>query len=218
MFGLYSAGAAAAKNAGYQVMYSLPAYGWLSWFRWLPRAGAHHHAERTCSCFELPVGNRPLVAGSAGLAARLVKQFTPDFEDLWQSCVDSFPITCGVVRSQSWLNYKNGGHLNVEVRQGDGGPLVGYAAIRRSDGLLMDYLARTSDDLARVLAAAIDILAAEGSPRSIKVMDTPALRPALEVLGASCVDFRFAFVCHTLDPALPRENELIESWYLTPGE
>jgi hypothetical protein len=49
-------------------------------------------------------------------------------------------------------------------------------------------------------------------------MDTPALGPALRALGFTSVDYKFAFVCHTLDPRLPHEDELLSQWYLTPGD
>lgn len=41
---------------------------------------------------------------------------------------------------------------------------------------------------------------------------------ALEALGFTPLDYDFAFVCTSLDPALPTEAIDPSRWYLTPGD
>jgi len=213
---LYIAGAIAGAAAGFALVYALPEHSWLPIFRWL-----HRFQDAEFGCVASPL-DRATGRGGGRLIAVANAEFGPEFAGLWRSARAALGATCAVSRSPGWLEYKNRGHLVVEARAREGGALVGYAAIRKSDGLLVDLLARDPADLVDVLAAARDGLAslpeAPVGIGALKAMETPALRPALRELGFTPVDFTFAFVCDPLDPAIDPEAVAPGSWYLTPGD
>lgn len=228
VIGLYMTGAEEATAQGYAVVYALPEHGWLPFFRWAPRLGLPHFAEAEFDCLALPLTaelqlSTPDRAGN--LRAELSTNFSEEYEDLWLSAGGTFPLECAVVRSPEWLSWKIGGHIVLEVRDhARDRRLSGYVAIKRGNGLLVDALARSPEVLPDVLAAAVKRLAgANGKDdladiTSLRAMATPALRPALEQLGFTPVDYKFAFVCRPLDAALPPEAIAPGRWYIMPKD
>jgi hypothetical protein len=170
----------------------------------------------------------PASAGEADfLVAHPAKSFGKQYEALWQSAKDSFPITCGVVRSPDWLRYNSVRYLPLEVIDSRNGLLVGYSVLRTKPPLLCDILARRPASLGPVLAATLNWFATYQTHQDatatdemgyLNAMETPALSPTLRGLGFTPVDYKFAFVCATLDPSLPIEALAPERWYITPGD
>lgn len=215
MVRLYRAGARASAEAGFRVLYAVPEHAWLPFFRWF---GEFRMVEHPCAAL-LPADAGAMRAAAAGLAAAPASGFGAEHDALWAQAAERFPIRCAVDRGAARLRYRIGGHVVLEARDG-GGALAGYAAIHKRTGLLEDVLARDPAGLAPVLAAALAWLAGspEGAGREVKAMETPWLRPALQALGFTPVDYRFAFVCTALDPSLPLDRIDPERWYLAPGD
>jgi hypothetical protein len=215
---LYRAGARAAAERGFRLLYALPEHAWLPFFRWL---GGFAEADPGCRIVDARSGAAAAAGLAAGLRAAPSPGFGAEYDALWEQAAASFPVRCGLERGAERLRYRIGGHLVLEVREEAGGALAGYAAVNRRTGLLVDVLARTPDETTAVLAAALAWLAAapDGAAlRELKAMDTPVLRPALDALGFAPLDFRFAFVCTALDPSLAADRIAPERWYLTPGD
>lgn len=234
VIGLYIAGMNAAVERGYGLVYALPEYTWLPFFQRLPRFAdidslsfaSKKNLYAKYACVASPIA--PVIPDTSGEAskfsARLVTDFGAEYEALWQSARNTFPITCGVVRHPKWLRYKNTGHIALEVRDTRDNTLIGYTATKKQTCLLVDILARRPADLTPVLAATLNWLATEqadtgvGGMDCLKVMETPMLRPALRALDFAPVDYKFAFVCDPLDSCLPLEAIAPERWYITPGD
>src|SRR5262249_38573855 len=158
------------------------------------RLGLPRFKDVEFECASIPSSPR----ASGGFTVEVESRFGDEFTGLWETARARWPITCGVERSRDWVRYKDGGHLCLSLRDGDGA-LAGYLAIDRFS-LLVALLARTPDELTRGLTAALGWLA-EGRgpaehlhPAGIKAMVTPSLRPALDGLGFETVDFTFALV------------------------
>jgi hypothetical protein len=218
---LYNVGADAAVERGYSLVYALPEYAWLPFFQWLPRFAT---TEYVCVASPIPAALPDMAGEASRFSAHLLTEFGVEYEALWQSARSTFPITCGIVRHPEWLHYKNEGHIALEVRErGDNTPL-GYTAIKKQTGLLVDILARTPADLTPVLTATLNWLASQqydakpDAINSLKAMETPTLRPALRTLGFAPVDYKFAFVCDPLDSSVPMAAIAPERWYITPGD
>lgn len=225
--GLYKAAAAAASEQGFAVVYSLPEHAWLPVFRIVPRFGIAPFAEASYPCSALPLeaaAGAPRPAGFGHFVASPVGVFGEEYEELWRSARETFPVECGVVRDVAWLRYRNGGRLTLEVRDARDGSLAGYTATKRQSGLLADALAREPGELAGVLAATAAWLAAERghlAPENLthlKAMRTTALAPALDAVGFAPADFKFAFTCSAIDPALAPEEIAPGRWYVLPGD
>ncbi len=227
VIGLYMAAAEAASAQGFHAVYALPEYGWLPFFRWAPRFGLPRFADAEYNCVSLPVSSALTFDGTIetdDLTARAVTEFGEEYDELWLSAKESFPINCGVVRRRDWLRFRNEGRIAVEVRDKRDGSLVGYTATKKQTGLLADALARRPADLTKVLASTLKWLATERgrlAPQELthlKVMETPALRPALQALGFVVTDYKFAFTCSTFDSTLKPEAIAPERWYIMPGD
>jgi hypothetical protein len=122
--------------------------------------------------------------------------------------------------------HRNRSHVTLQVRSPGDGSLVGYSATRRDDGLLVDILSRTPAEITPVLAATarwltqhpIDNGPGKPSVHKLKAMETPILRAALAALGFAPYNYKFAFVCNSLDSSLALEAIAPERWYLMPGD
>lgn len=220
IFGLLKAGEVAGAARGFSIIYSLPQYGWLPVFRLLPRVGISAFAEAAYACGSLPLdaASAPEIErASSGFEARGVTEFGDEYEQLWQQAKESFPIDCGVVRDTAWLRFRNSGRIAVEVRESSSGTLVGYSATKKQTGLVADLLAREPGELTNVLAATLRWIARErpANLTHLKVMRTPALAPALDAMGFTPIDYRFAFTCKAFEPAL---DVAPERWYILPGD
>ncbi len=220
MVGLFKTAAAAARERGFEIVYSLPEPAWLRILRLAPRFGQPRFDATTFGCAGLPLTAAAL-SRLEPFARRVevqpVARFGPEYEELWQQARQSFPISCGVVRDGAWLTFRNSGRIALEVRDASDGSLAGYSATKRQTGLLADVLARRPEDLTAVVAATAIWLGAQGDLTHLKAMRTPALDPALQALGFAPVDYRFAFTCNTLGSALG-EAARPEGWYVMPGD
>jgi hypothetical protein len=224
VFGLLRVAEAEAEARGFSFIYSLPEHAWLPVFRRLPRFGLRPFAEAAYACASLPIeaARAPEVERAArGLEARGVAEFGDEYGELWRAALESFPIDCGVVRDPAWLRFRNSGRIAVEVRERATGQLVGYSATKKQTGLVADLLAREPGELKKVLAVTLRWLDAERPAAALthlKVMRTPALAPALDALGFEPNDYRFAFTCNALDPALKPDEVAPDRWYVLPGD
>ena len=215
VFGLYRTAAEAARAQGFGVIYSLPEYAWLPVFR---RFEAFAEASYPCVAIPLDGGGQAILPVRAGRIA-CPPQFNDEYDRLWLSARETFPIHCGIVRRQEWVRFRNSGRLAVEVRDASDGSLTGYASVKKQTGLLADVLARHPDELPHVLQATLRWLSENrGGLTHLKVMQTPALAAALEALPTEAVDYRFAFTCRTLDETLPAAAIAPERWHTMPGD
>jgi hypothetical protein len=209
VFGLYHTAAKEAAAQGFGVLYSLPEYGWLPIFRIVTG-----FAEAAYPCVAVPLG---VPIADDGYVPRPA-EFTGEYDQLWLSARETFPIHCGVVRRQEWVRFRNNGRIAVEVRDADGS-LAGYASVKKQTGLLADLLARTPGELAYVLRATLRWLSENtvAFPQ-LKIMQTPALAAALQGVPHEPVDYRFAFTCRALDETLPAAAIAPARWHAMPGD
>lgn len=208
--GLYRTAVEAATAQGFGVIYSLPEYAWLPLFRREPG-----FAEAVYPCVAVPLDAHDDRDAFVGRSA----EFTSEYDELWRSAKETFPIHCGVVRRHEWVRFRNSGRIAVEVRDASDGSLTGYASVKKQTGLLADVLARTPGELPQVLRSTLRWLAANGGGLThLKIMQTPALAAALRDLPAEEVDYRFAFTCRTLDESLPAEAIAPARWHTMPGD
>jgi len=205
---LYWEGSLAVAAAGYELIYALPDPAWLAFCQFFPR---FVNAEYPCVAVPLAPTPTDLLAVPAG-------PFGVEHEELWRAAQAAFQMPCAVARSGPWLEYKNGGHLAVELRE-SGGALVGYSAVKRQSGLLMDLVARSPADLPRVLNATRNALAGiQPGFTALSAMAIPTLAPTLAELGFVPVDYRFIVSCDAISPRLAPATVAPDRWYILPGD
>lgn len=218
---LYDTAMDIAVKQGYSLVYAVTRKDWLSFLKWESR-----FTDIEYDCLASPLA--PVLPETLGeatyLTACTVTEFGREYDALWQSARDTFPISFGVVRQSDVLRYKNGGHITLEVRDTRDNSLVGYTATKKQSGLLVDILARCPADITPVLATTLNWFASEQNKAAqegitcLKTMETAVLRPALQALNFTPVDYKFALICNTLDPSLTPEAISLDRWYVTPGD
>lgn len=225
VFKLYDVAARAARDDRVSLIYSLPEHSWLPIFRWRQRVGGplENFANTEYVCVELPLARwRSQAPRVLEVEAARVHEPPAGFDDLWRDGSKHLGQLCSVTRPCEWVAYKNRGHDWLEIRDRRDGSLVGYSAVKRGSGLLADIFARTPSETADVLHGTLQWFAdCESSERAVKVlkaMETPALRDALRSVGFEPLDYRFAFVCSSLDAELPGDSIAPDRWYLTAGD
>jgi hypothetical protein len=216
--GLYQAGVRAAIGQGFAMVFAFTQRAWLPFLRSGSRFGLPPIADAEFGCVSFPLdGTAELDAPAGRLDVEPVREFSDEFAALWVDARQGLPVRCGLVRSPAWLRYKNGGHLTLAAR-GAEGKLVGYAAVRRRDGLLADLLARDPSGLTDVLAASLRWLAAHPQERPgvdrLKAMRMTWLEPLMG--RARFEDYVFPFFSLSIHPSLPLEAIAPGQWFLMP--
>ncbi len=218
---LYVTSIRAAMEEGVELVYTLPDRAWVGFFRWLrtvlPEIGNFQTA--TFACRALPVDALETTTLWQGTE---FSHFDGEFDEFWTRAgvLEGRPT---LVRRAAWLQYKLGGSvLRVALRDGTD-TLVGYAAVRESDGLLLDALVVDPTLYAPLLQqTAVMIARARAArrviPARIQVMETDMLREALDALGAEPVDFTFALAIAALPGGPASESVAPERWLICGGD
>lgn len=213
-----------ARELGFSVAYAQPRRGFLPFLRWSRRVGLPAFAEATFGCRECSSGHATRLVANDAYDVRVQTEFGSEYDELWETARANHAIHCGIARSSRYIRYKLGAHQVLEIRRTSDRHLQGYFAVRPDDGLLVDLVTRSPEATAEVIAAAMQFLAsndcreANGGPSRIKAMCAPALQAPLEQCGFQPVKFTFAFVCCSIDDAVPQDTITPDRWYVMPGD
>jgi hypothetical protein len=209
-----------ATRHGVAVMFGMPRMAWLALLRMAPLVGIARFPGTTFRCFQVSLSDPPPPQPER-LSVRRIDHFCDEYDQLWRDARCALPIRCGVIRDAACLNYRNGGHLCLEMRDRHGDRLVGYTAVR-SEGQLMDMLTPDASAVTDMIAATWRYLVCDADRSrtekmtTFRVMETPTTAEALGRLKFSRIRFRFAFACRALDDSLA-DRVLLKHWYLTPN-
>ena len=206
------AGIDAARDDGVDAVYSLPDRAWLPIFRWGVFAELFESVEVGCAARSLGGGAGP------EWRAEPAGELGDEHQALWDAARGAFPVACGVRRTPAWLRYRLGGHDAFDVRER--GALRGFAAVRRTDGLVMDAVAEDPDALGQTLAA-VAHAAGDGAGRdypALKAMRTEAWAAPLEAAGFGRDPYRFVLAVCPLSDRFPTVAADPTAWYATPSD
>lgn len=207
---------------GYQYFYTFPAYGWLGLLRLIPKIMPNPSDTASFDCFSISLSKTQLPEKEDDrLKVVMQTKLTDEYNTLWDEAVNQMPINCSIVRRHNWLQWVVGGMYVLEVRKMSDDKLIGYAAIKKESGLMVDVFARTTSDLAKVYEQCVYALHQDNLQRlplpftTLKGMITSQNEPILNKIGYTKDDFRFAFGSYLLDTTLDFEKIKIENWYMT---
>lgn len=218
--GLLTACNQLAAERGIAMLFGLPRPGWLHLLKLAPAVGLPRFPGTTFRCLEVSL-NDPPPPRPERVVAEPITTFDDAFHELWETAWRDLPIDCGVVRDPAHLNYRNGGHLCLAMRDASDGRLVGYVAVRQ-DGQLVDMLPRNRSWTRDMLAATWRYLACEASEgqraqmRTFRVMHTPMIGEAVGDLPFRGNSYRFGFTCRAIDESLA-SRVVPKRWYVTPN-
>lgn len=213
-----------ARELGYSILYSLPAYGWFGLLKMLPRFGLPDIKTASYDCVSISLtDNKTFEDYMPGdFDITVIDKFDNSFDELWKESSISFPINCGIVRNSRLLNWKVSNHLVFKIKKGES--LIGYAAYKKKDGLLVDIFARTPEALKDVLLSSVKTMHCSNEKKintdfeEIKLMCNPQLAPIIKTIATTPVNFRFAFCCYPLTISANNKHLLPENWYVMPGD
>ena len=213
-----------AREMGYSIVYSLPALGWLGLLKMFPRFGLPDIKTASYDCVSIPLTDNKIPGDyvQIDLDTTVIDKFDESFDELWKEYSTSFPINCGIIRNSSVLNWKASSHLVFKIKKAE--CLIGYAAYKKKDGLLVDILARTPRELKDVLLSSVKAMHYSNEKRinagfeEIKLMCSPQLAPIIKSIATRPVNFRFAFGCYPLTTLVGNKHILPENWYIMPGD
>ena len=226
---MFRVGLNAAVDCGYSLIYAFPVPGWLRYIRLVaPQIGVDSQkfvfVESDCYALSLNSTAGGNLKIENDLEVSFISEFNDEYDDLWQSAKQNFPINCAIVRNSDWLKWKLGSHCVLEVRRNNDKELMGYAAIKKDSGLLVDALARTPNDLETIITVAIEALSQREDSKNqanieeIKVMKTQALASVIQKLGFKREKFKFAFWCYSIDESVPCKVIEPQQWYVMPND
>mgnify|MGYP002777656241 CR=1 FL=1 len=213
------------RQMGYELTYVFPAAGWVPFLQRFPALGLGTWNLASYPCYELPLTAPETYSETLDptLDVRLVTQFGPEYDQLWEEAVGHYPIQCGTIRRKEWLQWKLGGHLNLEVRNKATEELIGYLSVKKQGGLIVDALARTSADLRTIYQTAIQSVHHRNPDRlplpfdTLKGMLTADAERALAPIPYERVEsYTFAFGTYLLDET--GVNPAPDQWYLMPDD
>ena len=214
------------REQGYTLMYTFPARGWLAMFRKLPRINRPDVITDVINCFSISLieNFNKSSDNQYHYSVKPITKFDQLFDKLWKETVVSFPINCGIVRDSRWLNWKIAGHLVLAVTASDEEVLLGYVALNKQSGLIVDALARTPEELSTVLSCVVNSIHHSNSQRivvpfsEVKGMYTTVFQHVLKRMEHTIVNFQFAFMCYLLNSSLGLENFTTSQWYMMPND
>lgn len=209
----------AAWAKGYDLIYALPAFGWVPMLKMLPLFGLPYGAVTVYECFSIPLSGVLPEAKSALTVQMLNGSFDERYDMLWADAVVEMPISVGIVRNKAWLKWKLGSCTVLEVYRKE--QFLGYAAIDKK-GLLVDMLARTQCDLRAVLLAVHQHLSQERSAleniSAINGMLTPLMASVLQGITYEKEKYQFAFGYYPNTEKVIPDQLKPAIWYIMPND
>ncbi|MDQ3749285.1 MAG: hypothetical protein M3367_09800 [Acidobacteriota bacterium] len=227
LLGMYKLGLQTAAERGYSILYSFPLRAWLILFKLSTKMGLGKVQTAEYDCYSLSlksVSSRTFSAGKE-LHVSLLEEFNRDFDSLWESAKENFPVNCGIARNSERLQWKLklGGDWVLQARSTDGN-LIGYMAINKKTNLLVDMLARTPEDLENVFSAVVRTLCESEdllkltNLQEIKLVKTDIFANITEKFNFTKIDFKFAFCCYSLDDEITAQMVNPARWYMMPND
>jgi len=222
-FAMIRAGFRFAYEAGYQYIYTFPAFGWLGLLKLLPSFLSNPQEITSFDCFAISMTTpQTFKELENSYTIKVAESFTEEYNELWNEAVLQMPVKCGITRNAAWLNWISGGHLKLELRTTIENKLIGYMTVKKESGLITDVFANNIENVERVFNYVVNALHHQNDKKIIvgftqlKGMLTTVTTPIVESIGYTKDNYRFAFGGYLLDTTIPFEKLQSDHWYMTP--
>ncbi|MBC7416935.1 MAG: hypothetical protein H7325_02110, partial [Pedobacter sp.] len=175
-------------------------------------------------CFAIPLATANVPAIGSLTINVLQDNFSEEYDKLWEEATTQFPINCGIKRNAKWLQWKISHHAVFEIRSKSSKSLIGYTAINKKSGLLVDMLARTPEELKAVFQSTLHFLQHSNISRytlainKLTGMLTASTEDALSNIPYQKENFTFAFSSSPLQDLNLFEKLTPFNWYMMPND
>lgn len=210
-----------AEEQDYQMIYIIPSIGWVQLIKTFPRYGLPQASIALNDCLAILLSDNNIQLNKeSGKFYVQQGSFDKEYDQLWEEAVRTLPIQCAVSRNSKWLKWKRGPHLHFEMRNQFDNQLRGYIVIKKNSGLVVDFLARSVNEIESLILLTIQLLR-KNTPAledygftEMKFMQTPTIDRVLLSIPHDKIDFRFAFVNFFLNAHVQEEIE----WFIMPDD
>jgi len=224
IYAMFRIGIKESKKLDYEIVYMFPSKGWTTVLKTFPKYKLPEPHIAFYDCFAISLETAYCKIDKTIRTEILQNHFNEDFDELWRDATEQFPLQCSVKRNADWLQWKNANNLVFIARHALTNHLIGYAAINKKSGLIVDMLARTKEDLQKVLQSVIYSLHFSNPDRfpiqlkKLSGMFTPVMQSVLENMVFEKEDFTFAFSCFSLQDAVSFQSISPINWYMMPND
>lgn len=216
-----------AIRQGFHFAYTFPAYGWQALMKIFPRFGLPAWSITELECYGIDLHGTPILALTAtaqDCSVTAAQSIDAAYDLLWQEAVGQWNFQYSICRDQSWVQWRQGGHLILEVRVNATHKLLGYLVIDQRTALLADVFASSETELRTVLHAGIWALHVQNPARIpldsqvLKLMNSHFIQQALLDWPLAKVDYTFTFGCNPFQASLDIGQINTQNWYLMPND
>jgi hypothetical protein len=206
-----------AKQRGAMIAYAMPLAAWRGFFSRIPG-----FQVQLFKCAVINLTEKR----SDSVAEPLIVERTTTFEgehiQLWESAFRNMRVQAGVERNAKLMTYRSSNQLTLNIRTADS-KLLGYVEIKSKTGLVVDLVAKTTQDIGRIINAVSHSLRSgvhrlDDDVKSLKVMVTPQIQPHVDSIGSLPDDYKFLFCVCPLSNHVDPDMVLPSQWYLTGGD
>jgi hypothetical protein len=227
VFSMFRFAMEVARKNGVDILYSFPSVGWLAAFHTLTKYGLPPATTATYNCSAIPFANAGFTdhLSPGRFTISRTKTFTDEFDALWEHAVETLPIRCGIIRTKERLAYRLSSHYVLEGRN-EKNELIGYIALRKLNGLIVDALAKSRNDLQFLMHDALRFLhelkqkneTPLGGNTEIKCIRFPLFDNILNTVPHNNILFDFAFanvpISEKFSPRFVEPGE----WWMMPDD
>jgi len=223
VIGMIKFGTVVGRERGFKLVYTFPAQGWVTLLKAFPKYGLPTTHIALYDCFSLSLNGKEYQPSNCKINTSQ-KLFSQEYDALWNEASIQLPIACAVKRSATWLKWKISDYLVFEARCTHFNKLIGYIAIDKKSGLIIDMLARTKEDLNGVIKSTIYYLHISNPSRyplqlnKLKGMLTPYIKAVLQDILFENEPFTFAFGCYPLQDSISLQEIHPLQWYMMPKD
>lgn len=221
VFGMFTKGIAEAKRNGFDLFYIFPAKGWLRMIEMYTGAGINWQTA-SYNTFAAVIDTPENYADvDDGLVFKQIQNFSEEHSRLWDAAVESLPVTCGIVRHKDWLNFRLSHHCLIEARNSSHS-LIGYMAIKKQSGLMVDLLAPSKEEARKMFWGCMQFLARQYPGKTLietgKVtgMYTDFMKEILDDKHIEFPNYRFDFGCCVLGDTIAPAHVKPARWHMMP--
>lgn len=207
------------KEKGYDWVYSFPAYAWVRFMQSVSKLGLNPWKIQTFPC--LQILEEEIEDGTYRLHE--LNGLSNEFNLIWEEFRLSNPNFSYIDRSKQWLEYKWGKELIVGILDSKK-KLVGYFIIKKSSGLILDFLMKEFLDVPLLFKKLkkFHLIWMDESPsferQELKIMTNNFLEPFLNQLKTQNVSFNFVFGISSIASAEEVENLGNYEWFIFPND
>lgn len=206
-----------AKQRGAMIAYAMPLAAWRGFFHRIPG-----FQVQLFKCAKINLNETLSDSATDPLIVEHTMELEGEHIQLWESAFRTMRVQAAMERNLRLMNYRTSNQLTLNIRTSDS-KLLGYVGIKNKTGLIVDLVAKTTQDIGRILNAVSHSLRSgvhrlDDDVESLKVMVTPQIQPHLDTIGSMPDVYKFLFCVCPLSNLVDSDMVQPSQWYLTGGD